>query len=330
MRESDLALIEALQVDPRAPWTRIASAVGIDATTAARRWARISSLGLAWLTAYPTVPATVVGYLDLACRPDILTAVADELCRHPSVFSVECTTGQHQLRLSLIANDLAALDDLVSTTLGRLPGITATHLAIATRLYREGSGWLVHALTPQQRTALRACPAAPRPATAARWEGAEAAALVRSLNADARRSYADLARDCGMSESAVRRRVNRLATTHELLFRCDIANGLAGWPVIATYYANVRSDLMDQTGRALAALPDTRLCVAVAGDHNLIISAWLPNPAGCADFEARMAACQPLLEITNRSISTRTRKRMGRLLGPQGVSIGHIPITSAA
>ena len=31
----DLALVEALQRDPRAPWTRIAAAVGTDATTAA-------------------------------------------------------------------------------------------------------------------------------------------------------------------------------------------------------------------------------------------------------------------------------------------------------
>src|SRR3954466_6690359 len=33
----DLALVEALQRDPRAPWTRIAAAVGTDATTAPPR-----------------------------------------------------------------------------------------------------------------------------------------------------------------------------------------------------------------------------------------------------------------------------------------------------
>ncbi|MEK0100560.1 AsnC family protein, partial [Streptomyces sp. A475] len=49
--ETDLALVDALQTDPRAPWSRIGPAVGVDATTAARRGARLERAGLAWVTA---------------------------------------------------------------------------------------------------------------------------------------------------------------------------------------------------------------------------------------------------------------------------------------
>ncbi|WP_241196675.1 AsnC family protein, partial [Streptomyces sp. ADI95-17] len=39
--ELDLALVDALQAAPRAPWSRIGRALGVDATTAARRWERL-------------------------------------------------------------------------------------------------------------------------------------------------------------------------------------------------------------------------------------------------------------------------------------------------
>ena len=39
--EDDLALVEALQRDPRAPWTSVADLVGTNAVTASRRWERL-------------------------------------------------------------------------------------------------------------------------------------------------------------------------------------------------------------------------------------------------------------------------------------------------
>ena len=44
--EEDLALVEALQRDPRAPWTEVAAMVGTNAVTASRRWERLRASGL--------------------------------------------------------------------------------------------------------------------------------------------------------------------------------------------------------------------------------------------------------------------------------------------
>ncbi|MET7782244.1 AsnC family protein [Streptomyces mirabilis] len=51
--ETDLALVHALQIAPRAPWTAVGQALGIDPMTAARRWARLTGTGCAWVTCYP-------------------------------------------------------------------------------------------------------------------------------------------------------------------------------------------------------------------------------------------------------------------------------------
>ncbi|MFE0024390.1 Lrp/AsnC family transcriptional regulator [Amycolatopsis sp. NPDC059021] len=329
LTELDLALVEALQVDPRAPWTRIGTAIGVDATTAARRWERLTSAGLAWLTAYVTVPTLTVGYLDIACRPEALTALTERLCGWQCVFNLERTTGRYQLFLGVSAHGLAGLDRLIARRVAELGGVTAVRLAVATRVYREGSGWLVHTLTPQQRAVLDDTAERARLVVPARWNDTDFEALVHALGADGRRSFAELARDCGMSESAVRRRLARMLVDHELDFRCDLAHGVAGWPVIGGYRLDVPGDRLDEVGRVVAALPETRLCAAVAGEHNLVLSTWFRAPSGCLDFEATLAARLPGVRIAERSITTKMPKRMGRLLDANGVARGQVPMTPA-
>jgi len=326
---SDLALVEALQRDPRAPWTRIAAAVGTDATTAARRWDRLQAAGLAWLTAYSTPPTTTVGYVDLACRPDALGALTRELCGWPSVFSVERTTSRFALFLGLAARDLDALDALVTGRIGALPGVREVRFAVATRVYREGSGWLVDALAPEQRAVLDDTAVQARLVIPQQWNDQDLRALVESLGEDGRRSYAVLARDCGMSESAVRRTLARMLRNHELDFRCDLAHVPAGWPVIAGYRLDARATELDRAGTAIAQLPETRLSAAVVGEGNLVVSAWLRVPAGCTDYETRLAEAAPGARVLDRAITLRMPKRMGRLLSPHGLGGPHQAIIPA-
>ncbi|MEA5364972.1 Lrp/AsnC family transcriptional regulator [Amycolatopsis sp., V23-08] len=326
---SDLALVEALQRDPRAPWTRIATAVGTDATTAARRWDRLQAAGLAWLTAYSTAPTTTVGYADLVCRPDTLTALTRELCGWPAVFSVERTTSRHQLFLSLAARDLDALDALVTGRIGDLPGVREVRFAVATRVFREGSGWLVNALAPEQRAVLDETAVQARDVIPQLWNDRDLRALVESLGVDGRRSYAELARDCRMSESAVRRTLARMLRNHELDFRCDLAHVPAGWPVITGYRLDVTPPGLDAAGIAVGHLPETRLSAAVVGEGNLVVSAWLRTPADCTGYETRLAAAAPGARIVDRAITLRMPKRMGRLLSPHGLAGAHQAIIPA-
>jgi DNA-binding Lrp family transcriptional regulator len=51
--EVDLALLDALHVNPRAGFERLASALGISAVTAARRWQRLASTGRVWVSSAP-------------------------------------------------------------------------------------------------------------------------------------------------------------------------------------------------------------------------------------------------------------------------------------
>ncbi|PKW00080.1 DNA-binding Lrp family transcriptional regulator [Amycolatopsis echigonensis] len=327
LSEVDLALVEALQLQPRAPWTRIGAAVGLDATTTARRWHRLAGRGLAWLTAYPAGPAATIGYLDVSVRPDALDDLTERLCRWPYVFSVEQTTGGHQLFLGVAARDLAALGSFATRRLGTLTGVRAVRLSVGTRIYREGSGWLVRALDAEQRSRLGACPSAVK-RHRHRTNHETDRMLTLALGADARRSCADLARDQCLSETAVRRRLTRMLANGELYFRCDIAQRHAGWHVTGTYRIRVPADHLDTVARDLAALPETRLCAAVTGDCNLLLQVWARSLDDFQALEGWLARRHPAGSVLERQVSVHTAKRMGRLLDSEGLAIGQVPMTA--
>ena len=77
--EVDLALVNALQLQPRAPWALVGDVLGINPVTAARRWARLESEGLAWISAYPPItPHQANAFVEIACEPGQGLSVAGE------------------------------------------------------------------------------------------------------------------------------------------------------------------------------------------------------------------------------------------------------------
>jgi len=52
LTETDLALINALQVSPRADWVLVGKALGISGSTVSRRWEALNRDGTAWVTVH--------------------------------------------------------------------------------------------------------------------------------------------------------------------------------------------------------------------------------------------------------------------------------------
>ncbi|MGD6754161.1 Lrp/AsnC family transcriptional regulator [Streptomyces sp. BH105] len=325
--EADLALIDALQTDPRAPWSRVGPAVGVDATTAARRWARLEGAGLAWVTAYAGPTTATVAYIEVTCTPGELEELTARLVRLPWVFSAEHVVGDYDLLLSVAAPDLPALGRRVSDDLGRLPGVRGTRTRLSMRLYQEGSGWKVRALDRAGRARLStAGPGPGAPSRAFRPRDEVDLALLRELGANGRAGYAELAAAVGVGESTVRRRLARELRDREILLRCDLAQQLAGWPALATYRATVPHGELDRTGSALARLPQMRLCTSVTGSCNLLFQVWLRDLDGMATLEAHLDARFPALRVEDRTVTLRTAKRMGRVLDDRGRATGYVPV----
>ncbi|WP_415947966.1 Lrp/AsnC family transcriptional regulator [Streptomyces sp. KLOTTS4A1] len=328
--EEDLALIDALQSAPRAPWARIGRALGIDATTAARRWERLRAAGLAWVTAYDSARATYVGFAEVRCRPGCLAEVSAAVSALPWVFSVSETAGDYDLLLNVAASDPADIGRAVDRRVGRLPGVHSLRLRLGVTLYGEGGDWRIRAMEPAGRAELPPSATTTRTAYGVgdgrRGATPEDLALLDALSADGRLGYTALGAAAGVSEHTARRRVRRMLKDGDITLRCDFAHPLAGLPTMAVYRAHAPYSRLDATGGALARMEQVRLCGSISGPDNLHIQVLLHGLAGMDPFQAQLAARFPDLEIRDRTVTLRAVKRMGWLLDEQGRAVDRVPL----
>lgn len=325
--EVDLALMHALQIAPRAPWTLVGQVLGINPVTAARGWQRLTDQQLAWVTCYPgqgLATRHVVAFVEADCEPAARHRLVETLVRDPRVATVEVIASGRDLFLTMFIADLRALSRFLLDELSVLPGVRGTRTQLGTGIYAHGAGWRLDALNADQTERIsRAAPPQPAghdvPAPAVRE-------LLLALGQDGRRSATQLAESAGASPSTIRRRLSRIEREQLLSFRCEVANVVSGWPVIATFWASVPPNDLGKTAQAVAGLPGVRLCTAVTGASNLIITMWLRSLADSQRIEQLLSQHFPDLVLNDRAVALRVAKRMGRLLDDVGRSTGVVPI----
>jgi DNA-binding Lrp family transcriptional regulator len=321
--EDDLALVEALQRDPRAPWTAVAEVVGTNAVTASRRWERLRGTGAAWVTGGPgpgSHHAQLLAYVDVTCLPSEKTRVAQQLAGDPHALSVDITAGGRDLLLTVAAVDLVTLGRYLLERLDRVPGVTGTRARIATRLYAEGSTWRLGVL-PSNGSAGSTLPAT-RPTVLDEVDRE----LMSALGVDGRASYAALAQVAGISQPTARRRVDRLISSGAVLLRTDVAAPLAGLPVMVVLSADAPAARLDDAAARLGRLRQVRLSATLAGTPSLLVIAWLASLDEVHRFEQDLVHRVPEVEVVDRLVVLRSVKRMGHLLDPEGRSTGTVPM----
>ncbi|MFF7603794.1 AsnC family transcriptional regulator [Streptomyces parvulus] len=322
MDEQDLALVDALQLQPRAPWTDLGRVLGVNASTVARRWERLSSSGLAWMAAYPQPADFLTARVEVRCAAGTAPLLAEALADEPWIYSIDLISGSYEMLLSVAAPDAPSLVERVSTRVGRSPHVRRTSTSFVLRIYRESHQWLAHALGQEQMRTLRAG----RPPASRRPDVRPDAQLGELLDADPRASVAELSERTGLSASTVRRRLKALEAGSAFSIRCDIAQAAAGWPVIALLKAQVPPAHLNSVAREVAALPGVRTCYSVTGRANLAIQLWLHTQEQILEAEAELDAAFEQLTILDRTVVHWSYKRLGRVLEPSGVVRGKVPL----
>jgi hypothetical protein len=110
-------------------------------------------------------------------------------------------------------------------------------------------------------------------------------------------------------------------------FRCEVAKGIFGWPVSATYWVSASPGALETTARNLATLPQVRLCAAVTGGlANLVVTVWLRSLRESQWLEASLVERFPDLSIQERTVALEIPKRIGWRLDEAGRPLGIVPI----
>ncbi|MEY9844270.1 DNA-binding Lrp family transcriptional regulator [Streptacidiphilus sp. BW17] len=329
--EDELALVHALQVQPRATWTDLADVLGCTTVTASRRWQRLHEEGIAWVTAVPGARcAAFTAFVRLRCAAGHREAVAARLAQDPEAVTIELTAGSFDLFVEVITADLAAFTQYLLARVEKLPGVTQASVAVATHVVTEASRWRLDALEPRASSAL-ADAAHPRTTRSSERPTARQLSeldlrLLTALGADGRQPWDRLAGTTGTSAATARRRVERLLATEEAALRCDIAAPLFGRPVTLSLHAQVPASDLAATARSLTALTSVRFVATLAGPDNLLATFWLRSIEEVHRIESELVARHPAVRVTDRALALRAVKRMGHLLAPSGRSTASVPL----
>jgi DNA-binding Lrp family transcriptional regulator len=327
--ELDLALINALQIAPRASWRDVGAALGVDPVTAARRWSRLHNAGLAWVTCVAGPQAHrefCMAYIDVRCEPGMLQAVTAALAEHPEVRYLHQLAAEYELLLVIAVPTPGAVGEYLGRRLGRVEGIAAYRPQLRTAGHREPSSWRLHMLTPAQRRALEA--AAARGTTGGGQDRRHVRTdttdrgLFALLREEGRVPISRAARLAGLSEPAARRRIGRLLANQLIRPRCEVAQSISGSPITALLWLRAPAAVLDSAARRLATLPEARMCCSLTGPRNLLLMLWLAALDELPRMEAEIAARLPAVEVVDRAICLRTIRQMGRLLDSAGRSVG--------
>ncbi|MEV8633674.1 AsnC family transcriptional regulator [Streptosporangium sp. NPDC051023] len=326
LSETDLELIDALQINPRASWVEVGAATGSDPVTAARRWQRLTGAGEAWTTValgQRQMHTMSMAFLEIDCAAGAAVEVADRLTTAGHLITVQHLAAGHDLFVIAAAASMPALADYLLTDLPRVPGVTKVRTHVATRVFEASCRWRLRVLSPRAVGALARRSGAPE---STRQMDEVDRLLFKALLTDGRASYSELAGAVGMSERTVQRRLSRLVATGDIDFRCDLARSHAGWHSSAVLWLRMPDGLLEETGRALLGWPETRTCAALAGARNMLLTVGLHTVSDLHPLVVRLQERFPHVDIADRQIVLRQSKLYGRILDSSGRCTGVVPV----
>lgn len=315
--ELDLAIVHALQIDARAPWTRLAAAVGADSATVTRRFEQMRDERLAWLTCWPKA-AQWESSTDLAMAVLEGHADLDAIGALPWVLSID-ETSAGVVALVASSSGLRGLGARVRelVTIAGLGG-GAPRMHVVASVFAEDSMWRTRALDARGQRIMvgpvgAEAPSAPKPALVAE--------LAAELAHDPRMSAAKLGTRLGVSEATARRTVERASLSGRLGLGCDLAVPAAGLRRGAMLWA--RSSQLHTAGSQARRLPQSYRVLEVVGPAPLCISVRATTLTALPEIERALGG---EIEIVDRWTVLGTRKRNGHLLDDWGRTQGRVDV----
>ncbi len=123
--------------------------------------------------------------------------------------------------------------------------------------------------------------------------------IIRALQQDGRCSNVEIARDLGVAESTVRKRLDRLLQDRIINVVAVPELDAIGFPVHTMIFLQVELSSADETVNHLASLPQVRTVTFTTGEYDLVVDAVFPDNDALLRFLAtQIAALESVVKTT--------------------------------
>ncbi|MCX4869725.1 MULTISPECIES: Lrp/AsnC family transcriptional regulator, partial [unclassified Streptomyces] len=152
--EIDLALVDALQISPRASWTKLGEVLGLSPITLARRWRRLMDDGAAWVSIGMSDARSRGAIVEFTCAPGTEMSVAMELTRQPYITTVGITSGDYHVFANIATPTLAGTTNVLLNGLPLSPHVIRTRSHVFGSLF-GGMVWRLGVMNSSQTERIR-------------------------------------------------------------------------------------------------------------------------------------------------------------------------------
>ena len=143
--DTDQAIIALLRADGRMPFRAIARELDVSENTVRARVRRMEESDTMRVVAVTDIEAAGYGMLlaiGVQVEGQSPEAVAREMAAIPEVFSVSVVVGAQDIEILVVAQDQAALNELITDKLGAVPGVRRLTPALALDVLKNQPDWV--------------------------------------------------------------------------------------------------------------------------------------------------------------------------------------------
>jgi DNA-binding Lrp family transcriptional regulator len=315
MDELERSVVHALQIDGRAPFSRIADVVGVSENTVARRYRRLRSAGV--LRVVGSLAGPRLGYdswtIRLRCAPDAAVEIATALARRPDTYWVQLLSGGTEISCNTQARTAAERDALLLEKLPRTNRVTSITAHAILEGFATPMSWSgLNQLTADQVATLTPEPAMPGDRVPVLDEADEL--LFAALGRDGRTTYPDLAKATGWSISTVKRRIDDFRRDGLLHFLVDVSAAALGFHAEARLWMSVQPAKIRTVGEALGRHPEVSFAALTTGPTNLMATIACRDSRDLSSYLSdRISALDDIRQLESAPV-IRTVKGAGSIL----------------
>src|SRR5699024_4859106 len=268
--DTDQKILEALHIDGRASWQRIAQAININERTVARRGNTLLKNGVVRIVAF-NVPAH--GFvLAVNSGPGQARMTSTAMSKLDPALWVHLTTGTSDV-IGAVAVDLDEQEKFLLDEFPAIPGILQWRAYPVLNYLRTARIWRPGVLDSDERQILLAgCPQAPELKLGNEIDLVEEdAAILKVLGEDGRQSYDEIARQVGTSAATVRRRLDKQRREGRLQIRAVLPPRHLGLNTEVVMWLQVKDSDIPEASKLLAADEAVKYAVRVGGDWTFVL-----------------------------------------------------------